>query len=179
MSKRSWITSVITIAAAAILLLGARFGLDGLAKANEASELLHMLETVLPGNTSFETEAYDGEDEMIRTVYRAENGYVLETTAYGYAGDITLLVGVSKEGTVTGLVVRELSETRGLGANALVDTEFLSQYLGTSGDAQVGTNIDAITGATVSSKAVTKAVNAAVGYVTGADTTSSATTWGG
>ena len=67
----------------------------------------------------------------------------------------------------------------GLGANALTDTEFLSQYLGTSGDAEVGNNIDAITGATVSSKAVTRAVNSAVAYVTGADTTSAATTWGG
>ena len=90
-----------------------------------------------------------------------------------------MLVGVSNEGTVTGLVVRDLSETYGLGANALTDTEFLSQYLETSGEAEVGNNVDAITGATVTSKAVTRAVNTAVGYVTGADTTSSATTWGG
>ena len=48
-----------------------------------------------------------------------------------------------------------------------------------AGDAEVGNNVDAITGATVTSKAVTRAVNTAVGYVTGADTTSSATTWGG
>lgn len=90
-----------------------------------------------------------------------------------------MMVGVSNEGTVTGLVVRDLSETYGLGANALTDTAFLSQYLETSGDAEVGNNVDAITGATVTSKAVTRAVNSAVAYVTGADSTSSATTWGG
>ena len=83
------------------------------------------------------------------------------------------------EGTVTGLVVRDLSETYGLGANALTDTAFLEQFLGTAGDAEIGNNVDALTGATVSSKAVARAVNAAVAYVTGADTSSSATEWGG
>ena len=56
---------------------------------------------------------------------------------------------------------------------------FLAQFLLTGGDAEVGSNVDALTGATVSSKAVTKAVNSAVAYVTGADTSSSATEWGG
>ena len=169
----------IAIAAAALLLLGSGMGLSKVAAANAEKELNEMLATVLPGSTSFETEAYEGEDAAIQAVYKGENGFVIQTSAYGYAGDIVMLVGVSNEGTVTGLVVRDMSETYGLGANALTDTEFLSQYLGTSGDAEVGNNIDAITGATVSSKAVTRAVNAAVAYVTGADTTSSATTWGG
>ena len=97
--------------------------------------------------------------------------------AYGYAGDITMLVGVSNEGTVTGLVVRDLSETYGLGANALSDVDFLAQFLWTEGDAEVGTNVDAITGATVTSKAVARSVNSAVGFMTGVDATTSATSW--
>ena len=173
------IKPIIAIAVAALVLLGSGMGLSKIAAVNSEKELNEMLATVLPGNTSFEWEEYDGEDEAIQAVYKGETGVVIQTVAYGYAGNITLLVGVSNEGTVTGLVVRELSETPGLGANALTDTEFLSQFLGTSGEAQVGENIDAITGATVSSKAVTKAVNAAVAYVTGADTSSSATEWGG
>jgi electron transport complex protein RnfG len=72
-----------------------------------------------------------------------------------------------------------MSETFGLGGKALNDWQFLAQYLQTSGDAAVGENVDAITGATVTSKAVTRCVNAAVGYVTGADTSSGATSWGG
>ena len=52
-------------------------------------------------------------------------------------------------------------------------------FLRTEGDAEVGTNVDAITGATVTSKAVARCVNSAVGYVTGADAVSAATTWGG
>ena len=176
---KSIMKPAIAIVAAALLLLGSGMGLSKTAAANAEKELNEMLATVLPGSTSFETEAYEGEDTTIQAVYKGENGFVIQTSAYGYAGDIVMLVGVSNEGTVTGLVVRDMSETYGLGANALTDTEFLSQYLGTSGDAEVGNNIDAITGATVSSKAVTRAVNAAVAYVTGADTTSSATTWGG
>lgn len=179
MKMKSILASIIAIAAAALILFGSGMGLSKVAAANAEKELNEMFATLLPGNTSFEWEAYDGEDEAIQAVYKGETGFVIQTVAYGYAGNITMLVGVSNEGTVTGLVVRDLSETYGLGANALTDTEFLSQFLGTSGDAEVGNNIDAITGATVSSKAVTRAVNSAVAYVTGADTTSSATTWGG
>lgn len=179
MKMKSLMTSVIAIAVTAAILFGCGMGLSKVAAINAENELNEMFAALLPGNTSFEWEEYDGEDEAIRAVYKGDTGFVIQTVAYGYAGDITLLVGVSNEGTVTGLVVRDLSETYGLGARALTDTEFLSQYLGTSGEAEVGTTIDALTGATVSSKAVTKAVNAAVAYVTGADTTSSATTWGG
>ena len=176
---KSMLKPIIAIAAVALILFGAVKGLSGIAAANENKEMNEMLATLLPGDTSFTWEEYEGEDEAIQAVYKGETGFVIQTSAYGYAGNIVMMVGVSNEGTVTGLVVRDLSETYGLGANALTDTAFLSQYLETSGDAEVGNNIDAITGATVTSKAVTRAVNSAVAYVTGADTTSSATTWGG
>ncbi len=176
--KKSILTAA-TILLTALVLFGAKNGLSGIASVNAERELNEMLAKVLPGSTSFEWEAYDGEDEIIKAVYRGENGFVIQTCTAGYAGDIIMLVGVDKNGVIQGLVVRELSETYGLGAEALTDTEFLTQFLETSGDAQIGTNIDAMTGATVSSKAIAKAVNAASAYVTGADTTSSATTWGG
>lgn len=176
---KSMLKPIIAIVAVALILFGSVRGLSGIAAANENKEMNEMLSTLLPGNTSFTWEEYDGEDAAIQAVYKGETGFVIQTSAYGYAGNIVMLVGVSNEGTVTGLVVRDLSETYGLGAKALTDTVFLSQYLETAGDAEVGTNIDAITGATVTSKAITRAVNSAVAYVTGADTTSSATTWGG
>ena len=103
---------------------------------------------------------------------------MIETVTAGYAGDITMLVGVNNEGRVTGLMVRQISETFGLGARARTDAGFLSQFLGTSGEAAVGDTVDAITGATVTSKAVTKAVNSAAAFVTGADVSSGATEWG-
>ena len=176
---KSMLKPIIAIAAVALILFGAVRGLSGIAAANENKEMNEMMAAILPGSTTFTGEEYDGEDTAIQAVYKGENGFVIQTAAYGYAGDVVVMVGVSNEGTVQGIVVRDLSETYGLGANALTDTAFLSQYLETSGDAEVGNNIDAITGATVTSKAVTRAVNSAVAYVTGADTTSSATTWGG
>ena len=57
--------------------------------------------------------------------------------------------------------------------------EFLAQFLNTTGEAAVGESVDALTGATVTSKAVTRSINSAVAYVTGADTSSAATSWGG
>ena len=50
---------------------------------------------------------------------------------------------------------------------------------GAGGELAVGDNVDALTGATVTSKAVVKAVNSASAFVTGADVSSSATEWGG
>ena len=193
---------IIAILLAALILLGASFGLKGVAAKNAREEHLWLMQTLLPGSENFTVEPYSGEDASIRSVHKAENGFVIETVAYGYAGDITMLVGVSTEGKVTGLVVREAHETLGLGSNALTDHTFLSQFLNTSGSFAVAANggedafsgatsdtsaaetgetkdVDAITGATVTSKAVVRCVNSAVAYVTGADASTGATTWGG
>ena len=90
-----------------------------------------------------------------------------------------MMIGVNNDGHVTGLVVRDLSETIGLGRDALTDHEFLAQFLNTSGEATVGENVDAITGATVTSKAITRSVNSAIAVVTGVDAATTATVWGG
>jgi electron transport complex protein RnfG len=158
-----------------------------------------MMQTLLPGSVDFVREPYTGEDANIRSVHKAENGFVIETVTYGYAGEITMLIGVNNEGKVQGLVVRDLSETYGLGANALTDHVFLAQFLNRGGEFAVATgsadafsgatgtaepagettDVDAMTGATVTSKAVVRCVNSAVAYVTGADVSSGATSWGG
>ncbi len=178
MKKGIWMP-VLAIVLAAVILLAAALGLNGIAARNAQEAHLKLMQTLLPGSESFVIEPYSGEDANIRSVHKGENGFVIETVTAGYAGDITMYVGVSNEGKVTGLVVWEMSETFGLGANALTDHAFLAQFLNTSGEAEVGTNVDAITGATVTSKAITRSVNSAVAYVTGADTGSGATSWGG
>ena len=177
--KKSILIPVASIALSALVLFGAANLLSGIAIENGRREHLSMMQILLPGSENFTVEPYAGEDENIVSIHKGENGFVVETKTYGYAGDITMLVGVSNEGTVTGLVVRHLSETYGLGANALTDTDFLAQFLNTSGEAAVGETVDALTGATVTSKAITRAVNSAVAYVTGADVSSGATSWGG
>ena len=198
--KKDILLPILTIALAALVLFGAAFGLKGVAAENAQAEHLKLMQTLLPGSETFTAEAYAGDDANIRSVHKGENGFVIETVTYGYAGEITMYIGVSNEGKVTGLVVRELSETFGLGANALTDHVFLAQFLNSSGEFVVATSgadafsgatgtveestgdtvdVDAITGATVTSKAIVRCVNSAVAYVTGADTASGATFWGG
>ena len=190
---------IIAIALAALILFGMAFGLNGTAASNAQAMHLQLMQTLLPGSESFVLEPYAGEDANIVSVHKAENGFVIETVTYGYAGNITMLVGVSNEGRVTGLMVREAHETYGLGNRALTDHVFLSQFLNGTGEFTVGTasadafsgatgesvdaetavTVDALTGATVTSKAVARSVNSAVAYVTGADVSSGATSWGG
>ena len=176
---RKILVPIITILLAAVILLGLYNGLAEDRLVNEMHDLQEKMEAMLPGSKYFEPEEYTGEDANIHRVWKGETGYIVETVTYGDAGNITMLIGVASEGNVTGLQVRNMQETYGLGAEALSDWEFLAQFLRTEGDAEIGTNVDAITGATVTSKAIARSVNSAVGFVTGADTSSSATSWGG
>ncbi len=177
--KKTILLPLIAILVAGLVLFGASFALNGIASKIAQAAHLKDLQTLLPGSTEFTLEAYDGEYSNIQSVHKGETGFVIETVTAGYAGDITMLIGVSTEGKVTGLVVRDMSETVGLGWNALTDWEFLAQFLNNEGDAEIGTNVDAITGATVTSKAIARSINSAVAYVTGADIDSGATAWGG
>lgn len=177
--KRSLTATLPAILLAAALLLCLRLALLDATRQNVRQERLRMLQTLLPDSTSFTAQSVAAEDEAIRAVYRGETGFVVEACTRGYAGDIRMLVGVSQAGRTTGIVLRQMQESRGLGRAALHDHAFLAQFLNTSGDAAVGSNVDAITGATVTSRAIARGVNAAVAYVTGADTAAHATDQGG
>ena len=179
MEKKRGLISLAVILLTAFVLYLARTGLTGTLYANADEQLRLILPHLLPGATAFTQEEYEGEDEAIKAVYKGENGFVIRTSTDGYVDKVELLVGVNNQGEVVGLMVRDLEETYGLGANIRTDTEFLGQFLGTKGEAQVDSTIDDITGATVSSKAVTRGVNSAVAFVTGADISSGATQWGG
>lgn len=160
-----------------LVLTGA--GLAPTADANRAAEQQAMMRSLLPSGESFVAEPYSGDDANITGLWKSEGGWVVETTVDGYAGPIRQWTGVDTAGTVTGLVVRDMEETFGLGRNALTDIPFLSQFLGTDGEASVGAEVDAITGATVTSRAIARGVSSACAYVTGADINTSATEWGG
>lgn len=177
--KKGILVPICTIVIAALLLGGLSFGLKNVAKKNMEEKRHWLMHVLLPESKAFEEEAYTGEDENILSVHKAENGYVVETLVYGYAGEISMFVGVTNEGNVTGVVVNDMSETYGLGANALTDHVFLAQFLNGTGDFTIGEGIDGLTGATVTSKAIAKSINSAVAFVTGADIESGATSWGG
>ena len=176
--RKIWMP-IAALALAVAMLLGVNVLTSGLGERIAEKELQAKMVALLPGSASFEKEAYDGEDSNISAVYKGETGYVIGTVTNGYVGSIHMLIGVSNDGYVTGLQVRRMEETLGLGAEAMFDWEFLSQFLETEGDATVGENIDAISGATVTSKAIARSVNSAVAFVTGSDVDSGATEWGG
>lgn len=178
MKKTAYFLPLAAILAATLALFGISAALSPVAARNARAEQAQRMAALLPGSRSFTPEPV-GDAEQISAAYRGEGGYVVETHTTGYAGELVLWVGVRDDGRVTGLMVRKLAETWGLGRNALHDRAFLGQFVGGDGNETVGETVDAITGATVTSKAVARGVNAAVAYVTGADTYSGATEWGG
>lgn len=179
MNLKHLMPSLVALVCASVILFGASAVLPSIGADRIAEEQQQVMGLLLPGSVAFVPEAYEGEDTNITGVFKGDTGYVIETTVAGYVDEIVLWVGVDNDGKVTGITVRDMAETWGLGSKAMNDMSFLTQFLGTSGEAALGENVDGLTGATVTSKAVVKAVNSAVGFVTGADVTSSATEWGG
>ncbi len=102
-------------------------------------------------------------------------GYVVVTSSQGYGGAVEVMTGVTIDGKVTGISVLSHSETPGLGAKAETDDGWLAQFIDktkniTVSKDQAGDNsIDAITGATVTSRAVVAAVNEAIALATGGE----------
>lgn len=115
-------------------------------------------------------------DEVLSATDEAGNvlGYVVVvTTQEGYGGAITLSLGYSLDGTVNGIEILSMNETAGLGAKA-GGKEFKSQFTDknvteftyTKTGAQDVSEIDALSGATITTKAVVDAVNAGLGFLT-------------
>ncbi len=97
-------------------------------------------------------------------------GYVFETSSKGYGGDVKVMTGISAKGDITGVIILSHGETPGLGANATKE-EFRDQYKQPVPDSAIQVvkyqtpaegQIEAMTGATITSTAVTNAVNQAV-----------------
>lgn len=114
------------------------------------------------GSNIYLTEAYEAKKED-GSLY----GYVLGiTTKEGYGGEISLYMGVTTEGTLKGVSLLSIAETPGLGMNA--EAVLIPQYRNVKtqaftvvkGGATADSEIDAITSATITSDAVTGAVNA-------------------
>ena len=132
------------------------------------------IEAVLPGGFDEELVNFDNQGGLVSKVYKGANGYALEVLPSGFDNTITLMVGVDNEGKVLGISVVSHTETAGLGAVAAENTSkgesFRSQFVGKSGSVAVskdGGELDAITGATITSRAICVGVNAALACVAG------------
>lgn len=129
-------------------------------------------ETALAPSAQLSEElAADG--VKIGTIYDAKGadgvhmGYVLQTTSSeGYGGNITLYMGVTLEGKLNGISILDISETPGLGMQApeVLVPQFkdkkVQAFTYTKSGSKTDSEIDAISGATITTKAVTNAVNA-------------------
>ena len=126
------------------------------------------IEAVLPGGG--ESVAFNDNTGWVSTVYKSDIGYAVEVTpSTGFDGDIAMMVGIDPQSNVLGISIISHTETAGLGAVAAASTSageaFRGQFVGASGSASVtkdGGEIDAITGATITSRAVCDGVNAAL-----------------
>jgi len=160
---------LLIVAAAASLVLGAvNLGTEGRIARLAEEKMTAAMQNVLPADSYTDTGFEDNGE--VNAVYAASTGgWVAQVTESGSQGLVTLMVGVSPDLTCTGISVIESSETAGLGAVASQDSEkgdaFRAQFIGAYGTVAVtkeGGTIDAIAGATITSKAVAKAVTSAL-----------------
>lgn len=144
-----------------------------IAKEREKNSAMAM---TLPGATEFENVEIEGAPELIKEINRGTAGgelvgYNYTVTPKGYGGLLEIIAGVSKDGKLMAVKILNHSETPGLGAKA-AEESFISQFrektvtrfsvtkAGAGGDNE----IQAISGATITSSAVAQGVNAALGY---------------
>ena len=184
--KNAIILTVITLVAGLGLGFVYEITKDPIAQAEDAAKK-EAWQQVFPEASLEEFEAIDVDAEIaeqvisdlgikatvdeVCTVNGGDDGYVITTTdKEGYGGNIQITVGITNDGTVNGVSILSISETAGLGMRA-TEPAFYGQYQGkqtdkfvVSKDGGEGEPIDALSGATITSRAVTGAVNAALAY---------------
>jgi len=124
---------------------------------------------------SFKKVEANGVPDAVTGVYEGYKGkeaigYVMDVTVKGYGGNISMTVGVSLEGNITGVIIGSNNETPGLGSKA-TEPAFVNQFnevgindnlIMVKQNKKAPNEIQAVSGATVSSKAITKGVDAAL-----------------
>ena len=184
--KNTLILTVITVISGLALGLVYEVTKEPIAAAQAAAKQ-EACQQVFPEADSFEAMDVDTEaakqaiadmgtnatvDEVyVAKVDSSDAGYVITTTDKdGYGGNIQISVGIMSDGTINGISILSISETAGLGMRA-TEPKFYNQYAEkntdrfyVSKDGGEGEPIDALSGATITSRAVTGAVNTALGY---------------
>ena len=115
---------------------------------------------VLPGATTKEEQTAP---EGIDALYTSDAGVVLYVTGKGRNGNMQVQVGIGHSGQVAGVFIDPAmhKETEGLG-DLVEESYFWGQFIGNSGSFTIGDNIDAVSGATITSETVVDCVNRAV-----------------
>ena len=167
----SWAALLTVCLLAGGVVLGAnRLTADSIARQKAAAKDVP-LARVLPGVASFEPlemhegkqkvdAAYAGLDADGETV-----GYVGRATVKGYGGPVEVLAGLDATGTITGVSVggEAFAETPGLGERTR-ESAFTGQFAGRTPEIKLGEGVDAVGGATITSRAVVNGVNSVADY---------------
>ena len=139
-----------------------------------AQKTQEAISAVLPGGFDSEITDFTDASGIVSKIYQGANGYAVEVGPGGFDNTITMMVGIDNEGKVLGISIVSHTETAGLGAVAAAGTPagiaFRDQFVGASGSVSVtkdGGTMDAITGATITSRAICAGVNAALDAVAG------------
>lgn len=168
---------IITVCAGLILGLVYAVTKDPIAQ-QELKKATEARQAVLPSAQEFKEIALDGIDydhdtyADVQEVYEGTAGgqtvgYTFAITTKGYKAGLKLTIGLSSDGKVAGVQITGHDETPGLGANA-TEPDFTDQFKETDGPLVVAKSptgavneIQALTGATITSKGVANAVNLA------------------
>ena len=160
-------TLLIITALVALALAGVSYITKPIIAQLNAQKTQEAVEKVLPGGGSEMT--LTGDNGIVKAAYVSDTGYAILVEPTGFGGTISMMVGVDKEGKVLGVSIISHAETPSLGAVAAdknsTGENFRNQFAGKTDTLAVGTDIDALTGATITSKAVTDGVNAAIAFV--------------
>ncbi|MGV8983562.1 RnfABCDGE type electron transport complex subunit G [Clostridium sp.] len=158
-------------------LLGSAFEITKAPIAEKvAADKQAAMKELLPNADKFEVSDVKGNEKIseVNTALKGTEiaGYAIKVAPKGYGGPIEIMVGISSDGKVTGMKILTLAETPGLGANA-PKPQFSGQFTDkpTKDKLEVvkvapskENQIQAITGATITSKAVTLGVNDAIDF---------------
>jgi electron transport complex protein RnfG len=163
-----------TLAVVCAIGAGAIAGVNGAVKetieANNRLEAVRKRQQVFPAAKDFEARTVDGREVFFaRDAAGAPLGLVVAAGPRGYAGPIGITLGIAPDGTVAGLAISKLdqTETPGLGVKVTLAT-FRDQFRGKDVDTvrlkKDGGTVDAITAATISSRAVVHGVREALAW---------------
>jgi len=135
----------------------------GVIEERQQQELARTLQVVLPDAEQFVEVEKEGAKFYVGKKAGKEVGVVIQAEGSGYGGPVKLLVGVTMEGRIVAVAITELLETPGIGTK-VNDDSFLGQFIGknTGDPVTLGQDINAISGATISSRAVASAVKNAL-----------------
>ncbi len=155
---------VVTLFLICAVVAGSLAGVNWITKdriaAAKAEKTLAAIAEVLPDGESAAQIDFTDDSGIVTAVYASEGGYAVKVTPNGFGGTIEMMVGLDKEGTVLGISIISHAETPSLGAVAAdkgsKGQAFREQFAGWDGE------LDAISGATITSKAIASGVEAAV-----------------